>query len=119
MEDNNGRVSYSTKELLGEIKEQLNVIQRVLATKADQAAIVGLQSATETVNKSLGDLSTRVLILENAGAGPDHERRIRQLEQSDAIWDAQSKDRRYLYGALITLITVMVSIGGLLVYALR
>lgn len=102
-------ISFSTKELLSDIKAQLSLIQAALITKADQVSLSTLQRQVEAQER-------RVQIMESSGAGPDHEKRIRELERSDAIYNAQSQDRRYLYGALATLITVMVGLATFLVF---
>ena len=85
------QVTYSTKELLAEIKRQVENIANALIAKADYSAVVELDARLDR-----------------------QDARIHTLEQSDAIYSAQARDRKYLYGALLTLISVLVGVGGLL-----
>lgn len=84
-------VNYTTKELLAEIKRQVEAIATALIAKADYSAVVQLESQLDR-----------------------QDQRIVALERSDAIYQAQIRDRRYLYGALLTLISVLIGVGGLI-----
>ena len=86
-----GDVSYTTKELLAEIKRQVEAIATALIAKADYSAVLQIEARLE-----------------------EQSRRIATLEQSDAIYQAQTRDRKYLYGAVLTLISVLIGVGGLL-----
>ena len=90
-EGNDPRVSYTTKELLADIKRQVDSIANALVAKADFSSIIQIEARLDR-----------------------QDTRLHALEQSDAIYQAQSRDRKYLYGALLTLISVMVAVGGLL-----
>ncbi len=85
------QVSYTTKELLAEIKRQVESIAVSLIAKADYSSVVQMELRMDR-----------------------QDARLHALEQSDAIYRAQSQDRKYLYGALLTLISVLVGVGGLL-----
>lgn len=85
------QVSYTTKELLADIKRQVDAIANALIAKADYSAIIQIEARLDR-----------------------QDSRLHALEQSDAIYQAQSRDRKYLYGALLTLISVLVGVGGLL-----
>lgn len=85
------QVSYTTKELLADIKRQVDLIATALVAKADYSSIITMESRLDR-----------------------QDARLHALEQSDAIYQATSRDRKYLYGALLTLISVLVGVGGLL-----
>lgn len=85
------QVSYTTKELLADIKRQVDLIATALIAKADYSSVINVESRLDR-----------------------HDARLIALEQSDAIYSAQSKDRKYLYGAILTLISVLVAVGGLI-----
>lgn len=85
------QVTYTTKELLAEIKRQVDAIATSLVAKADYSSIINIESRLDR-----------------------QDARLHALEQSDAIYQATSRDRKYLYGALLTLISVLVGVGGLL-----
>lgn len=85
------QVSYTTKELLADIKKQVDLIATALIAKADYSAVIQVETRLDR-----------------------HDARIHALEQSDAIYQATSRDRKYLYGALLTLISVLIGVGGLL-----
>lgn len=84
-------VAYTMKELLADIKRQVDLIATALVAKADYSSVINIESRLDR-----------------------QDQRLHALEQSDAIYQATSRDRKYLYGALLTLISVMVGVGGLL-----
>lgn len=84
-------VTYTTKELLEDIKRQVDSIASLLLAKADLSAVVSLTLKVD-----------------------DNERRIRNLEQSDAIYVAQAQGRSRLFAGVVALIGVLVGLGMLL-----
>lgn len=90
-DESDPRVSYTTKELLYDIRRQLDAIQTALIGKADFSVVVNIESRIDR-----------------------QDQRLHALEQSDAIYKAQSRDRKYLFGALFTLISVLIAVAGLL-----
>ena len=110
-----GGVRYSTKEMLEKIDQKVDHISTVLIGKADLAALVAINLNLENQQRRLLDISSRLQTVEGAAlSGADFGTRIVKLESSDAIYQAQSRDRKYLYGAILTLVSVLVAVGGLI-----
>lgn len=108
-------VRYSTKEMLAKIDLKVDAIALALIGKADLSALVAVNLNLEDQQRRMIEQAGRLQSLEAAiTGGADHGRRIVELERSDAIYQATSRDRKYLYGALLTLISVLVAVGGLI-----
>ena len=115
MSDGPGGVTYTTKEMLEKIDTKVDHIATALIGKADLSALVAINLNLEDQQRRLIDLSSRLQSVEGAAlSSAGFGQRLVDLERSDAIYQAQSRDRKYLYGALLTLISVLVAVGGLI-----
>ena len=108
-------VTYTTKEMLEKIDQKVDHIGTVLIGKADLSALVAINLNLENQQRRLLDISSRLQSVEAiASSGATFGDRIVKLEQSDSVYQAQTRDRKYLWGALLTLISVLVAVGGLI-----
>ncbi len=108
-------VVYTTKEMLEKIDTKVDHIATALIGKADLSALIAINLNIEDHQRRLIDLSSRTQDVEGyAASSKGFGDRINGLERSDAIYQAQSRDRKYLYGAILTLVSVLVAVGGLI-----
>ena len=115
MAESTGGVTFTTKEMLEKIDIKVDHITTALIGKADLAALIAINLNLEDQQRRLIDLASRLQSVEAAvTTGATFGSRIVELERSDAIYQATSRDRKYLYGALLTLISVLVAVGGLI-----
>ena len=64
----NAKITYTVKELLSEIHDDVKTINQKLDAKADRAELIALES---TLNREINELRTQVEQLKNSGSATD------------------------------------------------